>query len=141
LYKRQVVTEELLNDGLQAAWGAGGSPDTVVVSGGNKRLISNWSTNMNRQMSQTDKKLVRKLDVYESDFGLVKIIVDRWMPDTDIFLVDSQYIETRFLRPFKKHDLPKTGDSLKQILIGELTFVCRAEKAHAIITDLVLTLP
>ena len=137
----RVVTEELLNDGLQAAWGAGGSPDTVVVSGGNKRLISNWSTNMNRQMSQTDKKLVRKLDVYESDFGLVKIIVDRWMPDTDIFLVDSQYIETRFLRPFKKHDLPKTGDSLKQILIGELTFVCRAEKAHAIITDLVLTLP
>jgi hypothetical protein len=134
----RVIDEVLLNDALEQAWNAGGNPDTVLVSGGNKRIISGWSTNMNRQMSQTDTKLTRRLDVYESDFGLVKIVVDRWMPDDKIFIADSQYLETRPLRPFKKHDLPKTGDSLKQVIVGELTFVCRAEKAHAIISDLAL---
>jgi hypothetical protein len=135
----RVITEEILNDGLQSAWDAGGNPRVVVVSGGNKRIISNWTTNVDRTFPVKDTKLTRKIDVYESDFGVVKIIPDRWMPNDKIYILDTEYWGLSFFRPVKKYNLPKTGDSEKQILLGELTLEGKAEKASAIISDLALS--
>lgn len=130
------LTEDLLNDAIQAAWNAGGNPDVVVVSGKTKRAISNWTTNVDRTFPVDKTKLTRKIDVYESDFGLVKIVADRWMPNEKAFVLDTQYWKLNTFRPVKKYVLPKTGDSEKQVLLGELTLSGMAEKASAIITDL-----
>lgn len=132
----RTLTEDLLNDGLQKAWEAGGEPDIVVCSGKNKRTISGFTASTQKTIEATSKKLVAAVDVYESDFGLVRIIADRWMPDDKVFILTKQYLKTAYLRPFKQDQKAKTGDKIEKVIIGELTLEVRAEKAQAIIADI-----
>jgi hypothetical protein len=130
------LTEDMLNDAIQASWKAGGEPDTVVVSGKNKRAISGFTAGVTKTVSADDKRLIAAVDVYESDFGMVKIIADRWMPDTDLFVLDKSYLKVAYLRPFKQEEVAKTGDRTEKVIVGELTLEVRAEKAQARITNL-----
>ena len=130
------LTETLLNDGIQTAWQAGGQPDVVVCSGKQKRVISGFTAGLLRTVDAEDKRLVASIDVYESDFGIVKVIASRFMPNNKILILESGKWKTAYLRPFQTEDIAKTGDSIEKALIGELTLEARAEKANAIIADL-----
>jgi len=130
------LTEDLFNDGVQAAWQAGGNPDVCVCSGKQKRVITGFTTNVQRTLPAEKHKQIARVDVYESDFGVIKIVADRFMPDGEIFILSSQYWKTAYLRPFKTEDLPVRGDRKEKVIIGELTLEARAEKASAIIKDL-----
>lgn len=132
----RALTEGLLNDGIQAAWDAGGDPDTVVVNGAKKRLISSFTAGTTKNVDAKDKKLIAAVDVYESDFGLVKIIADRWMVNNKVYILSKDYWKTAYLRPFTQEDLQPQGSRKEKVIEGELTLVGRAEKANAIITDL-----
>jgi len=130
------LTETMLNDALQKSWEAGGEPDSVVVSGKNKRVISGFTAGLTKTVDAEDKRLVASVDVYESDFGLVKIIADRWMPNDEVFVLDKSYLKVAYLRPFKQKQLPETGDRKERVIVGELTLEVRAEKAQARIINL-----
>jgi len=130
------LTEDLLNDALQKSWQNGGDPDVVVCSGKNKRTISGFTVSNERTIEATSKKVIASVDVYESDFGLVRVIADRLMPDDKVFVLDKSYLKTAYLRPFKQIELAVTGDNMKKAIVGELTLEVRAEKAQAIIADI-----
>lgn len=57
------LTETLLNDAIQKAWAQGGTPDMVVVSGKNKRLISGFTGNADRQRSADSTKIKQIVDI------------------------------------------------------------------------------
>ena len=130
------LTEDLLNDGIQSAWQAGGDPNVVVVCGKHKRTISGFTAGATKYLEAEDKRLVAAVDVYESDFGVVRIIPHRYMLTDRLFILDTNYWKTAYLRPFKVKDIPPTGDYVAKVIIGELTLEARAEKANAIIKDL-----
>ena len=130
------LTESLLNDGIQQAWAAGGDPDTVVCNGTYKRTISGFTAGVTKTLSAKDKRLIAAVDIYESDFGIVRILPHRYMVSGKIFILDKSYWKTAYLRPFKVEEKAKTGDRIEKVIIGELTIEARAEKANAIITDL-----
>jgi len=130
------LTEDLLNDGIQSAWQAGGDPNVVVVCGKHKRTISGFTAGATKYLEAEDKRLVAAVDVYESDFGVVRIIPHRYMLTDTLFILDTNYWKTAYLRPFKVKDIPPTGDYVAKVIIGELTLEARAEKANAIIKDL-----
>ncbi len=132
-------TEAILNDALQAVYGAGGSPGVAVMGGKQKRVASGWTAGSTKFMDADATKLQSKISIYESDFGVVKLLLDRWMPAGSVFVLDTQYLKTAWLRRFKTEDLPKTHDSIRKDILGELTLECRAEKAHALIKDLTTT--
>lgn len=132
----RALTETILNDGIQAAWEAGGTPDTVVVSGAKKRIISGFTANATKNVAAKDKKLVAAVDVYESDFGIVKIIANRWMVNNKVFILSKDYWKTAYLRPFTQEDLQPQGSRKEKVIEGELTLKGRAQKANAIIVDL-----
>lgn len=132
----RALTETLLNDGLQQAWEAGGSPDVVVVNGTNKRTISGFTAGATKEIYAKDKRLVASVDVYESDFGLVRVIANRWMPADKVFILEKGRFKTAYLRPFKQEEKAKTGDKVEKVVVGELTLEARAEKANAIIADI-----
>ena len=134
----RVISESLIADALQAAWVAGGHPTTLVCSGGQKRKISAFTNGVQKTMDAAVRKLTQVIDVFESDFGLVKIVADRWMPDTSIFVLDPTHWKVCALRPFGTQELPNTGDNLKKVIVGEHTMEARAEKASASIVDLKL---
>ena len=130
------LTEDLLNDGIQSAWQAGGDPNVVVVCGKHKRTISGFTAGATKYLEAEDKRLVAAVDVYESDFGVVRIIPHRYMLTDTLFILDTNYWKTAYLRPFKVKDIPATGDYKAKVIVGELTLEARAEKANAVIKDL-----
>jgi hypothetical protein len=73
-----------VNRVLDAIWTLGGNTDLIVMGGAYKRLFSTFTGanagNNIRNVLATDKKLVVGIDVYDSDFGLIPIQLNRWSP-------------------------------------------------------------
>jgi hypothetical protein len=129
-------TEDLLNSGLQLCWAKGGSPGRVYLSGGQKRVVSSWSGDGDKYLDQNSKKLINSISVYESDFGIVSFVPHRMMDDGSVYVIDQSFWKVAYLRSMKTENLPKTGDSHKKVVVGELTLEARAEQANAKITAL-----
>ena len=132
----QALTETLYNDALQDIYDAGGNPDVTYANGWQKRKISSFSTPSTRNIDADDKKLVASIDVYESDFGLQEIILDRYMSTDTIALLEEDKWKVAVLRPFKMEEVSKVGDAKRGAIVGEMTLESLNEAASGKITEL-----
>lgn len=136
------LTWDLINSSIESVKVAGGSPNVIVTSLRNKRVISALlPIDTTRFQKAESKKVVSTVDVLVTDFGTLTIMPDRWLGNEDVYLLDAQYLGLSYLRPFSKEELPNTSDNLQKLIVGELTFECRAEAASGRITDLNGTVP
>nr|DAO05456.1 MAG TPA: Major capsid protein [Caudoviricetes sp.] len=126
-------TEEQFNDAIQKAWAKGGMPDMVVVSGNNKRKVSMFTGNAQRQRNADSTKVKQIVDVYESDFGLVNLQLHRLQPDNRIDFLQTEYWKLAYLIPFKTYDRPKDSLMNGKVVTGQLTLECRSPEANAVI--------
>jgi len=131
--------EDVFNSILQAIYD-GGTDDVaseVYVGGTLKRTISNYTADNTRNVSADDKRLVRSIDVYLSDFGLVKVFLHRNVAGAagsrEAVFINPNYHVISFLqgRRTKVEKLAKTGDAEKAQIIGEFTVEHRAETTGA----------
>lgn len=125
---RKNLTETVFNNLLQTIWNSGGNPDTVYVGGYNKRVISNFSANATRQSSVDfgDKKLNAAVQVYESDFGIIKIKLSRYVAVTNVAMIETQYFALAQLRPISFARLARDGDRELGHFIAESTLAAYA---------------
>jgi hypothetical protein len=74
--------------------------------------------------------------VYESDFGVCRVALSRWVPFGTVMLLDSSRIDVMPLagRSFHYKPLASTGDRESGQMIGEYTCEFRNENAHGLIT-------
>lgn len=133
---QRALTESLLKTVLQNCWTAGGKPDKVMVGAFNKTVISGFTGNATRIDRSEDKKLVAAVDVYESDFGTVNIVPNRFSRSRDAHVLDTEYWAVSYLRPMHTVDLAKTGDADKGLIQVEYTLEARNEAASGIVADL-----
>jgi hypothetical protein len=135
----QVLTESMLNDNLAAIWAQGGMPANVLCGAFQKRKISNFTTNT-RNITASEEKLVRSVDVYQSDFGILAIRLHHQLntttPGTVIILGDMGLWKKAWLRPVKQQELARTGASTKMMIEAELALESRQEKGSGKITEL-----
>jgi hypothetical protein len=107
------ATETTFNSVLQDIFDDGGNPTIAYMTPAVKKKFSRWATattNRSLQVDQNDKKLVNVVNVYESDFGLVKLVMDRFMPTAlsggankgtaTCVCGDFSYAAIAYLRPF-----------------------------------------
>lgn len=132
----RAYTETLLKSAIQKSWVAGGVPKWVVQSGDNQNIFNGFKGGNIPQMDAKSKSVPAAVEYYVSSFGTVKAIPHRQMANTDVFVLDTQYLMTGYLRRFKDEALPKTDDAIKRNILGELTFIVKAEKAQSWIADL-----
>lgn len=137
----RALTFDLIGEALEDAWKSGGAPTTMLVSPRTKRIIGKMTNSATKFMDADESKLKERIDIIETDFGTLKIVVDRWMGNGKVYMLDPSLWKTAYLRPFKTLDLPKTGDMTKKVIVGELTIEARAEKCNAAIIDLLATMP
>lgn len=130
------ISEEILNDALQATFALGGKPSIVMLSPSNKRKVSAWTNSSTKYMEEGNTKLQTMISVYESDFGIVKFMMNRFMDNTKAYVLDPSMWKIAYLRRFKQLPLPKTGDSESRVIVGELTLESRASRGNAVIADL-----
>jgi len=107
--------------------------DTIVVNGYQKRQINSFNT------AGAETPPYRELvSVYESDFGICRIVLCRAMPPDAVLLLDSSRVSVLPLagRSFQYKPLASTGDYEAGELIGEYTVELRNEIAHGLIRGL-----
>lgn len=131
---------------LQTIYEAGGNPEQVYVSPVVKRQISSFTVNsQNRNIAAVEKKLVAAIDLFDSDFGLIQIVVDRWIPQAtntgtatstsldvsgQMFFLQRAMNRLAWLRPMAHSLVGKRGDSVAGIVVGEATLEVLNEKAN-----------
>lgn len=135
----RTFTEIMLKDVIQQCWTAGANPKTLMVGGTVKQTVSAFSGVVTRNLNQTSDKptsIIGAADVYVSDFGNINIIPNRFQRVRDAFVIDWDYVEIDYLRPFQTEELAKTGDAEKRLLIVEYGVRVKNEKAHGVAVDL-----
>ncbi|GIK18672.1 MAG: hypothetical protein BroJett004_08360 [Planctomycetota bacterium] len=136
-----VLTEELLNSALQRIWEQSNGPiDTIVVNGVQKRMLNEFLGSQ-RSFGPDDDSFRNLVNVYESDFGVCRVVLSRWAPADKVLLLDSSRIQVMPLagRSFHYAPLAATGDSVRGQLVGEYTLEFKNENAHGLIGGLSVT--
>jgi hypothetical protein len=132
------LTEAVLNAALRAVWEqSAGMIDTILVGGAQKRKVNEFVSSA-RLFAANEDRLRNQISVYESDFGVQRIIMSRWVPADTLLLLDSSRISVVPLqgRSFHYKPLAATGDSETGMVLGEYTLEFKNENAHAIIRGL-----
>jgi hypothetical protein len=135
----QDLTETLINHAMRTAWDqSSGRIDTIVVNGFQKRRINQFIGTTARTYSATDQRFTDGVGVYESDFGVCRVILTRWCPADTVLLLDSSRVDVLPLagRSFHFKPLATTGDATAGQVLGEYTLEFRNENAHALIRGL-----
>lgn len=131
------LTEAQVKSVLQLVYkNSGECPEYALVSPVNKQAVSAFAGPGTRFIEVEDKTLMTSVDVYESDFGEVKMIPDIFLAHSgDVFFINPNYVRCAYLRPFQTIPLAKTGDSDQKELLVEYTLELGNEKAQGAIFD------
>ncbi len=132
------LTEAQLNLALRRVWEASaGVVDTIVVGGRQKRQINGFVTS-GRAYGPADTAYRDLVSVYESDFGVARVILSRAVPADTVLLLDSSRVDVVPLagRSFHYKPLASTGDYEAGEIIGEYSLEFRNEIAHGLIRGL-----
>lgn len=132
----ETLTETMFNDALQAIWNKGGRPDAVYANGFQKRKISGFTASSTKFVEASEKEIVAGVDVYDSDFGRVKIVADRYMNPAQVAILQSDLWKTAVLRPTKHIEVAKVGSATRGVIETELTLESRNEAGSGKITQL-----
>lgn len=139
----RAFTSTILNTVIQSCFTAGGAPTLLLVTPAQKVVASTFTgiaTRFRDVPAAQQAQIVAAADVYVSDFGILQIVPDRFIPNTDnddvAFLLDPEMAAVAYLRPFQTLELAKTGDAEVTQLLVEYTLEVKNEAAHGIIADL-----
>lgn len=150
-----LLTSGDFNDMLEKIYRQGGNPEQVYVSPKVKRQISAFTiagsqqdTPFVRNIAASDKKLISSIDFYDTDFGIIQIVLDRWMPESSntattqatstdtkgaAYFLQRSMNRLAWLRPMTHQFVGKRGDTVAGIVVGEVTLEVLSEKANGVI--------
>jgi len=132
------LDETKVNYVLREIWKiSNGNVDLIVVGGFQKRQINAFCAD-SRTYAANDTTFTNMVSVYESDFGVCRIVTSRWIPQDAALFLDSSRISVLPLagRSFHFKPLASSGDYECGELIGEYTVELKNEAAHGLIRDL-----
>ena len=135
----RTFTEAMLKTVIASVFSAGGTPSTLFVSPTQKQVVSGF-TGLAAQRYQVatsgQATILAGADLYQSDFGVLSIVPDRFMRSRDALILDPEYAALAFLRPFQTNELARVGDAEKTQILAEFTLEVRNEAAHGGVFDL-----
>jgi len=135
----RVFTETILKDVISKVFVSGGTPSVLMVSPALKQVVSGF-TGLAAQRynvpTSGQATILAGADLYQSDFGVLQIVPNRFMRTRDALVLDPEYAALAYLRPFQTNDIAKVGDAEKKQILAELTLEVRNEAAHGGAFDL-----
>lgn len=137
----RAFSKTLLDTACQNVFGQSGKfVEMAVVSPSHKALFSGFTGIAQNRFEVKGKEqgvVVGGADVYLSDFGAITI-VPHWamVGATDVFLLNTEFIDTAWLDGFQTSKLGKSGDSERELITADVCLAVRASKAQAKIANL-----
>ena len=135
----RTFTETMLKDVVAKVFTSGGTPSALFVSPALKQVVSGFTglaANRYNSTPSGQATILAGADLYQSDFGVLQIVPNRFMRTRDALVLDPEYAALAYLRPFQTNELAKAGDSDKTQILAELTLEVKNEAAHGGIFDL-----
>jgi hypothetical protein len=132
------LTESYMNSKLESAYNNGAYDlDFILAGGTQKRKISQFIS-AGRRYTSAEEAMKTRVAEYESDFGVLKVILCRWIPSDQIVFGSSKWIEVLPLegRSFAHYPLAVSGSYDKGMIEGEYTLEVKHEEAHGYIDGL-----
>lgn len=110
----------------------GAKPDSLWVSPGVKadltRALVAAGGNFRLNIAAADNSMINNIEVFHSDFGVLPIITDRFIPQASAstssagwFLIERSKVRLAILRPMHHVPMGKAGDHTRGNVITELT--------------------
>ncbi len=135
---QRTFTEAMLEDVIDQCYLSGANPNVIMTNTVQKRVISGSFTGRASSVDATDthKKIVNAVDFYESDYGVMSIVPNRYMRQREVFVLDTDQWSVDYYRPYFSHELAKTGDNEKRQMLVEWTLRSGEEAGSGIVADL-----
>ncbi len=135
---QRAFNEAMLKNLLQSIWNNGGKPDTIFTGGFNKQAFSTFTGRATPTEDTKSKKIVASVKFYDSDFGTLEVVPNRFMRARDVLVLQTDMWAVAFLNGRRMVSLPlaKTGDSDRRQILSEYTLVARNEKSSGGVFDL-----
>lgn len=130
-------TEARMKTVLSSIWTNGGKPGVVMTGAFNKQQFSTFVGRASPIEDTKAKKITASVDAYESDFGVLKVVANRFSRGRDVLILQMDMWALAYLNGRKMVSIPlaKTGDSLKKEILSEYALESRNEKASGIVAD------
>jgi hypothetical protein len=128
--------EGQLKNVLQSIWNNGGKPD--FTGDFNKQAFSTFTGRARPTEDTKSKKIVASVKFYDSDFGTLEVVPNRFMRARDVLVLQTDMWAVAFLNGRRMVSIPlaKTGDSDRRQILSEYTLVARNEKSSGGVFDL-----
>lgn len=131
-------TKAALDRVIEMCWTEGGDPKIIMVGPHNRTQLSGFSgisTLQTQANANQDVTLMGAVDFYKSNFGILKVVPNRFQRDQTVFVLDMEYLGVATLRNMEQTALAKTGDADRSMLLTEFTLVVKNQKASGKVTD------
>jgi hypothetical protein len=134
---QRAFTEASLKGVLQSIWNNGGKPDLIMTGGFNKQVFSTFTGRATPVEETKGKKIIASVDAYDSDFGYLKVVANRFTRPRDVLVLQMDMWACAYLNGRKMVSLPlaKTGDSERKEVLSEYTLEARNEKSSGGVFD------
>ena len=133
---QRAFTESQLKDVVKQCWDSGGDPSMIMLGSFNKQKLSGFTGGSTKMTQADDKRLVAAIDIYESDFGSMTVVPNRFSRNRDCFVIQPDMWAVAYLRDFQMLDLAVTGDAQKKAMLAEYTLVSKNEAASGAVFSL-----
>lgn len=137
---QRTFTEDLLKTVLASAFSNGAPNLRMAFMGATHKQQAASFTGIadirTEVKGQNQATIIAGADVYVSDFGQITLVPVQYGLTRAAVIIDPEMLAVGTLRAMKTEPLAKTGDNMKFQIVAEKTLVCRNQRAHAVIADL-----
>ena len=146
----RALTEAGLLSIIKACYVNGGNPNMIMVGPTVKQLLSQYLFSSSARIAtpyqdhgnaKKGVSVVGAVDVYVSDFGVLDIVPNRFMRQvsndyTDCFVLDTEYLEVRYLQGFTTETIAKIGDAERRHILVDYALCVKNPAAHGVYADI-----
>lgn len=134
------MSETNLLTALQNVYTAGADPSIIMVTPAISLVVAAYAAASGRyrvlQTGGDDKALVNTVNLYVSPFGEQKVVLNRFQKASENAIIFEPDMWTKaVLRPWTRETLAKTGDSTKQMIVGEFSLKHKNQAASALVIE------
>lgn len=115
------LNETIFNNLMQDAWSKGETWDTVILPANLKTRVDGFTAGTTKYTDATAKKLVNMVNIYESSWGVVKLIPSRMALTGEMLFLSTPRVKVAYLDNPHFEDYAKTTDGTNGLIVGELT--------------------
>lgn len=123
---------------LEDLYTAGGEASVMMIKPADSKIVAGWAdaTGRERVLNDGQTRLTNVVNVYDTPYGSVKCVMNRFQLSSIAFFYDPSYWRLLVLRNWFREVLAKTGDSMKQMVVGEFSLKHTNQKASGAIKNL-----